>query len=53
MCNLSIAPANAIGMWRDQRAEAALACRVQVPAGAGYLRRTDRLSGPPPRANAR
>jgi predicted Na+-dependent transporter len=51
MRNLSIALAIAIGVFRDQGADAALlialAYVVQVQAGAWYVRLTDRLFGAP------
>jgi ACR3 family arsenite efflux pump ArsB len=51
MRNLSIALAIAIGVFRQQGAEAvlliAMAYIVQVQAGAWYVRFTDRLFGPP------
>jgi len=57
MRNLSIALAIAIGVFREQGADAALlialAYVVQVQAGALYGRATDRLFGAPPAAPAR
>jgi predicted Na+-dependent transporter len=57
MRNLSIALAIAIGVFREQGADAALlialAYVVQVQAGASYGRATDRLFGAPPAAPAR
>ena len=54
MRNLSIALAIAIGVFREQGADAALlialAYVVQVQAGAWYVRATDRLFGAPPAA---
>jgi hypothetical protein len=55
MRKMSIAPANAIGMLRDQEAKAALrvalSCAVRVLAATSYLRRNDRRYSHPSQAN--